>query len=266
MQSKRNPDPKIRRLAGLASAQCLLMRNDFFGIFPILTDLLNRDPNDPDALYLAAKVYNKAWNFTVYDMYQRVPSSYRVNQLSAEIFENQGKYAEAIAEYRKAIAKNPKALNLHSRLGRDILLQSRAPEGLEQARQEFAAELGLNPVDAATEYQLGQVLLSQEKAVEAEPCFEKAVALAPNFADALVALAKLRHAAKKLDEAIKLLERAIQYSPAMEAAHAALMEVYRDAGKNKEAQHEREQLDKLRKPLDGEFADFRKKLDDKQKQ
>ena len=51
----------------------------------------------------------KAWNDAIYRMYQKAPSSYRVDQLSAEVFETQGKYTEAVAEYRKAIAKNPKA-------------------------------------------------------------------------------------------------------------------------------------------------------------
>ena len=113
-------------------------------------------PNDPDVLYEAAKVYNKAWNEMVYEMFQRTPASYRVNQLSAEIFETQSRYAEAGAEYRKAIEKNPKAVNLHFRLGRAILLESHSPEALELARREFEAELGLNPSDAAAEYQVGQ--------------------------------------------------------------------------------------------------------------
>jgi tetratricopeptide (TPR) repeat protein len=263
MQSKRNPDPKIRRLAGLASAQCFLARNDFAEIFPILTELLNKDPNDPDVLYLAAKVYNKAWNVTLYEIFQRVPSSYRVNQLSAEVFENQGKPAEAIAEYRKAIAKNPKALGLHSRLGRDLLLQSHSTDTLEEARKEFEAELVMNPNDAAAEYQLGQVLVNQQKAADARPHLEKALGLAPNFPDALVALAKLHYEAKKFDDAIKLLEHAVQLAPAMEAAHATLMAAYRDAGRNKEAMREKEQLDRLQKSQDGEFSDFRKKVEDK---
>ena len=263
MQWKRNPDPKIRKLAGLASAQCFLARNDFAEIFPILTDLLNKDPNDPDVLYLAAKVYNKAWNATLYEMFQRVPSSYRVNQLSAEVFENQGKFGEAAAEYRRAIAKNPKALGLHSRLGRDLLLQSRSADALEQARKEFEAELAMNPNDAAAEYQLGQALLSQQQPADAQPHLQKALALAPNFPEALVALAKLHYEAKKFDEAIKLLEHAVEIAPAMEAAHATLMAAYRDAGKNKEAMREKELLDKLQKPQDGEFSEFRKKAEEK---
>ena len=39
-------------------------------------------------------------------MFQKTPASFRVNQLSAEIFEIQGKYSEAVAEFRKAIEKN----------------------------------------------------------------------------------------------------------------------------------------------------------------
>jgi len=263
MQSKRNPDPKIKRLAGLAAAQCYLGRNDFTEIFPILTDLLNKDPNDPDVLYLAAKVYNKAWNATLYEMFQRVPSSYRVNQLSAEVFENQGKLVEAIAEYHKAISKNPKALGLHSRLGRDLMLQSHTGEELAQAQKEFEAELAMNPNDAAAEYQLGQALVKQQKPVDAQPHFEKALALAPNFPEALVALAKLHYAARKFDEAVKLLEHAVEIAPAMETAHETLMAAYRDAGKKKEAMREKEQLDKLQKPQANEFTDFKKKAEDK---
>ena len=86
-----------------------------------------------------------------------------MNQLSAEIFETQGKYTEAIAEYRKAIEKNPNALNLHFRLGRALLMESHGAAALEQARQEFEAELRLNPKDAAAEYQVGQILVAQQK-------------------------------------------------------------------------------------------------------
>ena len=263
MQAKRNPDPKIRKLAGLASVQCLLARNNFEEIFPILTELQNKDPNDPDVLYMAAKVYNKAWNVTLYEIFQRVPSSYRVNQLSAEVFENQGKPAEAIAEYRKAIAKNPKALGLHSRLGRDLLLQSHSPESIEEARKEFEAELALNPNDVSAEFQLGQVLVSQQKPADAEVHLERALYYAPNFPDALVALARLRYDAKKFEEAIKLLEHAVEIAPAMQAAHLALMDAYRDSGRSKDAMREKEQLDRLQKPSEGEFSEFRKKVEDK---
>ena len=45
----------------------------------------------------------KGWNTQVADMFSQTPASYRVNQLSGEIFETQGNFTEAAAEYAKAI-------------------------------------------------------------------------------------------------------------------------------------------------------------------
>jgi hypothetical protein len=59
----------------------------------------------------SARLHMKAWNDAVFQMFEKTPASFRVNQLSAEIFEIQGKYGEAIAEFRKAIEKNRAALN-----------------------------------------------------------------------------------------------------------------------------------------------------------
>ena len=96
-------------------------------------------PSDADVLYQLAKVHRLAWNDAVFQMFQKTPSSFRVNQLSAEIFETQGRYADAISEYRKAIEKNPAAINLHYRLGRALLLESHQPEALRDARKQFEA-------------------------------------------------------------------------------------------------------------------------------
>ena len=263
LQSSRNRDPEIRKLAGLAFIQCLLPHNEFTEIIPVLGDLQKAFPTDPDVLYEAAKVYNKAWNFTIYDLFQKAPASFRVNQLSAEVFETQGRYAEAAAEYKKAIDKNGSALNLHYRMGRALLLQGHDSASFAQAREHFEAELKLNPADAAVEYQIGQICLNEQKSAEAADRFEKALAIAPNFAEALVALAKLRLAAKQNAEAVALLERAVKSQPSMEAAHYNLMLAYRESGKSKDAQREKQVLDRLQRPPEGEFTDFLKKIGDK---
>jgi tetratricopeptide (TPR) repeat protein len=266
LQADRNSDKEIRRLAGLAAIQCLLPQNRFEEILPVLAHLQERFPNDADILYEAAKVYNKAWNYTIADLYRKAPASFRVNQLSAEVFESQGKYADAAAEYQKAIEKNPAALNLHYRLGRALLLQSHDSALLDQAREQFEAELKLNPGDAVAEYQIAQIYVNQQKNAEAAAHYGKALEIAPSFAEALVALGKLRVQEKAHDDAIMLLERAVRLQPNMESAHYNLMMAYRGAGKNKEAQREKKELDKLQKPPEGEFTDFLKKLGDKPKQ
>src|SRR5262249_48720809 len=153
----------LRRLAGLGAVQCLLAAGDLGALMPILLQLQSAYPNDADVLYESAKVFNKAWNKTLEEMFQKTPASYRVNQISAEVFETQHRYSEAAAEYRKAIEKNPSAINLHFRLGRVILLQSHERQALQEARRQFEAELALNPSDAVAEYEIGQTLVVEQQ-------------------------------------------------------------------------------------------------------
>ena len=252
-----------RRLAGLALAQCHIAAKRFADAGPVVAQLEKDFPNDADVLYVSADYHMKAWNDAIYRMYQKVPASYRVDQLSAEVFETQGKYTEAIAEYRKAIEKNPKAIDLHYRLGRALLQQSHDPAALAQARKEFEAELALNPSDAVAEYQVGQTLAAEQKKAQAAPHFERAAELRSDFAEALIAVAKLRSDAKRYAEAITLLERAVKLQPRNETARYNLMMVYRNAGRTADAQREKAELDKLQKPPEGEFTDFLKRLGDK---
>jgi tetratricopeptide (TPR) repeat protein len=265
-QFANNPEVSLRRLAGIALVQCGLSRNRLADVWPVLNQLQKSFPDDADVLYETARVHMKAWNDAVFQMHQKTPASFRVNQLSGEIFETQARYQEAATEYRKAIQKNPAALNLHYRLGRALLLQSHDPANLREARREFEAELVLNPSDAVAEYQVGQILQAEQNPALAAARFEKAVSLDPNFAEALIALAKTRSDAKKYAEAIPLLERAVKLQPASEPAHYGLMLAYRNAGRMDDAQREKAVFDKLSRPPEGEFTEFLKKLGDKAKQ
>ena len=251
------------RLAGLALAQCEIGAKRFTEAGVAIAKLEKDFPTDADVLYVSAGYHMKAWNDAIYRMYRNAPSSYRVDQLSAEVFETQGKYTEAIAEYRKAIEKNSKAINLHYALGRALLQQSHDPAALEKARGQFEAELALNPSDAVAEYQVAQIFNTQQKKPEAAAHFERAARLRPDFAEALVAVAKLRSEAGKYSDAIPLLERAVKLQPRNETAHYSLMMAYRRADRTADAEREKTELDRLQKPPEGEFSDFLKRLGDK---
>ncbi|MBV9498412.1 MAG: tetratricopeptide repeat protein [Acidobacteriaceae bacterium] len=256
-------DGDIYRLTGLAAVKCYSAAGDNATTFALLDKLEKRFPNDPDVLYTAAKLHMKAFNDTTFAMFQRTPASYRVHELSAEIFEVEDRYSDAIAEYRKAIEMNPRAPELRFRLGRAILRQSHSPEALEQATAEFQSELKLSPEDGACEFQLGQIAQVEAKTSEAESHFERAIKLSPNFVQALIALGKLKSQQKQYDEAVTLLGRAVKLQPTNEAAHYALLTAYRDSGQMDKAQEEKATLDHLQKPPEGEFSDFLKKLGEK---
>jgi tetratricopeptide (TPR) repeat protein len=256
-------DPVLYRLAGLAAAKCYSLTNNNADAFSLLKRLEARFPSDADVLYTAAKLHMAAFNDTTFAMFERVPASYRVHELSAEIFEIENRYSDAVAEYRKAIALNPSVPELHFKLGRAILLQSHNPEALQQANAEFRAELKISSEDSASEFQLGQIAQAQGQSADAKLHFERAVSLSPAFVQALIALGKIHLQNKQYTEAISALTRATQVQPANETAHYALLTTYRNSGQMDRAKAEKAILDRLQKPPQGEFSDFLKRLGEK---
>jgi tetratricopeptide (TPR) repeat protein len=247
------------RLAGVAAVRCESAVGETSSALERLQKLMQQYPSDADVLYLSAKLHMKAFNDATLAMFQHAPSSYRVHELSAEIFEVENRYSDAVAEYRRAIEINPNAADLHFRLGRAILLGSHDPKALDEAAAEFREELKISPEDSACEFQLGQIALSKSDPAEAKPHFERAISLSPDFVQALIALAKL----STHEKAIELLTRAIKLQPANESARYALLTTYRNAGEMDKAKAEKTILDKLQKPPEGEFSDFLKKLGEK---
>jgi tetratricopeptide (TPR) repeat protein len=244
-------DSTLRKLTGEALMSC------------VESNLKSDYPADADVLYQSARAHLRAWNDVVYQMFQKTPASYRVNQMSGEIFEIEGKYREAAAEYRKAIEKNPHAVDLHFRLGRVILIDSQGPEALENARREFEAELALNAGDAAADYEVAQILIAQGKREDGARRLARALELRPDFLEALVAMGRLQLEKKQYPEAIALLNRAVKLQRQSEPAHYSLMMAYRNSGDLEAAKREKAILDQLQKPPEGEFTDFLKRLGEK---
>lgn len=256
--------PDLFRLTGLAAAKCYSSIGEGPQAFSLLAKLEKQFPDNADVLYLSAKLHMKAFNNATFAMFQRTPASYRVHELSAEIFEVQNRYSDAIAEYRKAIELNPNASDLHYRLGRALLLESHSPQALDQAAAEFRSELKLSPEDGACEFQLGQIAQVQSKPDDARSHFQRALSLSPQHVQTLIALGKLDTQAKQYPQAIELLSRATALQPSNETAHYALLTAYRDSGQMDKAKSEKAILDRLQKPPEGEFSDFLKKLGEKQ--
>lgn len=256
-------DTDLARLAGLAQVQCQLSANQPDRAADLADALKAKFPTDPDVLYVNARAHMRAWNDAIFKLYKAAPGSYRVNQLSAEVLETQGRFAEAVAEYRKAIEKNPRALNLHFRLGRSLLMASHEPQSLAAALEEFRKELALNPNDAIAHYQVGQIELTQQNRNEAETSLARALALQPEFPEALILLGKLQLDAKQNEKAIESLQRAVKLMPESESAHYILMMAYRNAGRAADVKNEKAILDRLQQSPEGEFTDFLRKLGEK---
>lgn len=256
-------DSGLRRLLGLGLVQCYIKANRPLDALSVLLKLKEQYPHDADVLYEIARLHSQAWNQTILQMFQETPSSFRVNQLSGEVFVTEGKYTEACEEFQKAIAKAPKTLQLHFELGRALLMSGHTEKALSQAEAEFEAELKLNANDPATEFELAQIMLTKQNRDAGLRHLQRAVDLDPDFTDALIALGKAKLEDKNYDAAISLLDRAVHLLPRSEAAHYSLMIAYRNAGRTQDALHEQSELEKLQEAPNGEFSDFLRKLGEK---
>jgi tetratricopeptide (TPR) repeat protein len=86
------------------------------------------------------------------------------------VFDKQGKSAEAIAEYNKAIDLDPKDAAPHNNLGNVFDKQGKSAEAIA----EYNKAIDLDPKDAYPHNGLGAVFDKQGKSAEAIAEFEKA--------------------------------------------------------------------------------------------
>jgi tetratricopeptide (TPR) repeat protein len=111
--------------------------------------------------------------------------------------ERQGREAEAIPHYRRAVRLDPSNPMSHQYLADALLRLGSKPE----AAAEFAALLRLDPGDAEAAGKLGLVLTALGKPVEAIPALRQALNQFPNRADLRAALGDAQLQSGNADEA-----------------------------------------------------------------
>jgi tetratricopeptide (TPR) repeat protein len=217
-------------------------------------------PNDPDVLYTASKVYASLWNAAVQRLLAQAPNSYRIHQVLAEVAETQQNYAEAAKEYGLIVRMAPDLRGFHYRLGRAILESDTTPEASQKALQDFQEELKLNPRDAPTQTQIGEIDLKAHQIEEAAHYFSHAIEADPAYVEARIGLAKAMLEKKQFQEAAEQLEKAIRLSPEDETIYYNLMIAYRGLGRMPEAKHALEDFQRLSAQKQEEHSSIMRQL------
>jgi tetratricopeptide (TPR) repeat protein len=251
---------KLRRLVGLSLLNCLRATSELETALETAQALKKRYPGDADVLYYAAALYSQLWNAAVADLVRAAPASYRVHQVAGEALEAQGREEQALKEYQKALDLNPKALRVHYRIGRLLLRMGKDADAVGKAAAHFRQELAVNPRDAASEYEIGEILRKARKPDEAAKRFLHALELAANYVDARVGLAKIYADQGQPAKAVAELEQAIRAEPENAPAHYALMLVYRDLGRDQDAGRELDLFQKLQGERERDFRSLLQSL------
>jgi protein O-mannosyl-transferase len=105
----------------------------------------------------------------------------------ANLLDTAGKTNAALAEYQEAIRLDPKAVIAHDNFGTFFFELGR----LDDAMQQYAEAARLDPKDAHPHYLMGKLLLREGRDSEAIPQFRQAAQFAPNNFQMLAYMARV---------------------------------------------------------------------------
>jgi tetratricopeptide (TPR) repeat protein len=147
-------------------------------------------------------------------------------------------YAEqAVGEFQKALALDPKYPHAHSLLGLAYLQQG--DQNYAEARQQFEAELAIDPQDYLSRYYLGVVQFNQHEFPAAEATLERVAQQRPDNPEAHFYLGQVYLQEGRLDLAVTALRKTIALSgrdvTQLTKAHSLLAEALQKQGKPDEA-------------------------------
>ena len=149
----------------------------------------------------------------------------------ANVYADQGRQEEAVAEYQRAIELDPQGASPHHGLGNVYVDQGRQEEAVAAYRR--ATEL--NPKLAASHHGLGNVYRSLGRQEEAVAEYRRAIELDPQGALPHHGLGNVYADQGRLEEAVAAYRRAIELDPQDASSHDELGTVYRLLGRQEEA-------------------------------
>jgi tetratricopeptide (TPR) repeat protein len=152
------------------------------------------------------------------------------NNLGA-ILDGQGRRGEAVAHYERALGIRPGYADAHCNLGLALAAEGRLPEAV--LRYERALEL--NPRHLNAHNNLGLALAAQGRLAEAIEHFERVIALNPSHGSAHYSLGTVLMAQGRIAEATVHYERALQLSPGHADLHNNLGVALAEQGRTAEA-------------------------------
>lgn len=234
----RATDPETKKRLGLDGVHCGMTLHDLDSAAGFLHDLNSGFPNDPEVLYLTVHVYSELSVRASQKLMVSAPTSYQVRLLNGEALEAQGKWDEAIAEYREVLSRNPNLPGIHYRVGRLVLSGPKTDENKNAAQREFEEEIKIDPSNAGAEYILGELARQDQQFPAAIEHFERATKLDAGFADAFIGLGRSMLEGGRNADAIAPLQTAAKLRPDNPAAHLYLSTAYRRTGHPEEAQRE----------------------------
>ncbi len=160
-------------------------------------------PNDLSLLELRGRAHSQVAHDSYARMAKLDPNSWHVHRVQAQLFADEGKHTDAIAEYQAAVKLDPRNPDLYEGLGDEF----RAAAQLEDAGKAYAKELELAPSNAVALYNVGSVAIDRGDAAAGVPLLEQFVKVYPASPVAEYFLGRGLATLGKDEEAVQWLQR-----------------------------------------------------------
>ena len=221
-----NPAPDLR-----AQAQAALEKQDYKSAVDLLTKYLADAPKDPVGHFQLGYAYTalKQWTQAAAEYKQAIALDPKLApaQLNLGLVLLRSDPAAAVEPLRQAATLSPNETR-PQRLLAMALERSGQPA---EAAAAYRTAVKIAPKDFDAHYELARILLSLKQPAQAEPEFRQALALQPKSPDALAGLAESLAEQNKTDEGTKELEAYLAVRPADASARVRLAGILANAGR-----------------------------------
>ena len=239
-------EPKLRLEVGMELVGFYYGQGNRERALPVVAKLVEIDPDNPDVLYTAQRLYSELADDTLNKLAILAPTSARMEQTIAERLVNAGDLPTAIVHYRKALALDPRLPGVHYELAEAILesggsnARSSAKPEIDQARQSEGDS-------AKLECLLGTMALDQGDLAAADDHYAQALKLNPGDPDAQLGRGRALMMMDKPKEAKPYLEQAVESDPLNLTAHYRLLSADQRLGLKQEAEKQARLTEEIRR-------------------
>ena len=180
---------------------------------------LRLSPKDYDISYTLGLAYLKQHQLApAREIYDRMLAQFgdrpQIRIVFGRAYRETAFLAEAIEEFKRAVALDPHFPRAHYYLGLTYLLKDGASR-LDDAAAEFRVELETNPGEFFANYYLGVVYTIQRKWEPAVALLQKASQIEPNNPDPYFHLGQALQSLDRHAEAIEVLRKSIALNPSL---------------------------------------------------
>ncbi len=183
-----------------------------------IKELLKIDPGNTSLYKLLIDYYTKAEDYdkaldAANDLLQMNPDDMEVREKKAQVYIDKGDWEDAAKEYSYILDKTDVPLNAKISVGRSYFLQSLKDSTLTPVAKQFFEKIDKDTTDWEVKMYLGAIAINQHQDSTAIELFKQVTNMAGWNVQAWVRLGGLYFDNKKYDEAVKVMNEAIQLFP-----------------------------------------------------